>query len=379
MALGVLHSDHLTSQASARVSYSVRVRGQTFSASQRYWKTSSKGMQRLVDREPHRSAGNDASLRAIPRRLSVFDRSQRLDDTIGSFAEPQTSSTSFRQQRRSSQRCMLMTTDPGDLVLDPDLRQRHDGLRRRAVGPPLDHDRHQPRAARARPPAAADRDLPLLRAEGRRARPGRRLRLQAQAEQQGRGGRRHRPARHAQEHRQRRAAGRGSARRSARGRQQDHARHRAVRRRGDDPDAGRLGRRRQSRTPAPRRRRLRLVRRADARGAAPIARAAPRRRQDRRRSSNVRPPAKSLSLSAEGAAARTATTQAGRVRLRPGERRDQREAGPRGAAARRSCKSYTHLLRHRLRHPAATRGSSIDKSAEPWASCRRPTSRRRPT
>ena len=37
---------------------------------------------------------------------------------------------------------MLMCTDPGDLVLDPDLRSRHDGIRRGAVGPALDHHRH---------------------------------------------------------------------------------------------------------------------------------------------------------------------------------------------------------------------------------------------
>ena len=35
-----------------------------------------------------------------------------------------------------------MATDPGDLVLDPDLRLRHDRLRRRAMGPTLDHHRH---------------------------------------------------------------------------------------------------------------------------------------------------------------------------------------------------------------------------------------------
>ena len=43
------------------------------------------------------------------------------------------------------QRCILMSTDPGDLVLDPDLRLRHHGLCRRAVGPALDHHRHLPR------------------------------------------------------------------------------------------------------------------------------------------------------------------------------------------------------------------------------------------
>jgi len=38
------------------------------------------------------------------------------------------------------ERCMLMTTDPGDLALDPTLRLWLDGLRRRTIGSPLDHD-----------------------------------------------------------------------------------------------------------------------------------------------------------------------------------------------------------------------------------------------
>ena len=116
-----------------------------------------------------------------------------------------------------------MTTDPGRSGARPDLRLRHDRLRRRAVGPALDHDRHLARAARARAAAAAHGDIPLLRAPGRRARARRRFRLQAQAEQEGRGGRRDRPARHAQVDRERRAAGRGGARRPAGDRQQDHA------------------------------------------------------------------------------------------------------------------------------------------------------------
>ena len=52
-----------------------------------------------------------------------------------------------------------------------------------------------------------------------RARPGRRVRLQATAEQEGRGGRRDRPARHAEVDRERRAAGGRGARRPPRGRQ----------------------------------------------------------------------------------------------------------------------------------------------------------------
>ena len=44
----------------------------------------------------------------------------------------------------------------------PDLRLRHDRLRRRAMGPPLDHHRHLPRRARARSRAHHGRALSLL-------------------------------------------------------------------------------------------------------------------------------------------------------------------------------------------------------------------------
>ena len=38
-------------------------------------------------------------------------------------------------------RCMLMTTEPGDLVIDPpDLRKWNNGVCCRAVGPSLDND-----------------------------------------------------------------------------------------------------------------------------------------------------------------------------------------------------------------------------------------------
>ena len=64
------------------------------------------------------------------------------------------------------QRCMLMTTDPGDLVLDPTCGSGTHSLRRGAVGPPLDHRRHQPRRPRARAHAPDGRALPVLPARG---------------------------------------------------------------------------------------------------------------------------------------------------------------------------------------------------------------------
>ena len=60
------------------------------------------------------------------------------------------------------ERCLLMTTDPGDLVPRPDLRQRHHRLRRGAVGPALDHVRHVARGPRPGAHPAHGRQVPLL-------------------------------------------------------------------------------------------------------------------------------------------------------------------------------------------------------------------------
>ena len=85
-----------------------------------------------------------------------------------------TRSTSSRPNAKVIERCMLMTTDPGRPRPRPDLRLGHDGLRRRAVGPALDHDRHVPGRARARAPAAHGRAVPVLPARRLRRRAARR-------------------------------------------------------------------------------------------------------------------------------------------------------------------------------------------------------------
>ena len=66
----------------------------------------------------------------------------------------------------------------------PDLRERHDGVRGRAMGPSLDHDRHEPRPSGVGLSAAAHGDVPVLSARRREARSGGQVRLQAEAELQ---------------------------------------------------------------------------------------------------------------------------------------------------------------------------------------------------
>ena len=60
------------------------------------------------------------------------------------------------------QRCILMTTDPGDLVFGPDMRFWHYGLRRRGVGAALDRHRHLAGCTGSGPSSYHGRTLSLL-------------------------------------------------------------------------------------------------------------------------------------------------------------------------------------------------------------------------
>ena len=88
---------------------------------------------------------------------------------------------SSNEQRRVIQRCILMTTDPGDLVLDPTCGSRHDSACRGAVGQALDNDRHKPRGAGACPRSHHGRALPVLPTLRQRGRDSERKRRLAAA------------------------------------------------------------------------------------------------------------------------------------------------------------------------------------------------------
>ena len=93
--------------------------------------------------------GNTPALRPLPRRLSGFPAHQHLGTTRSVRASARPRSTSSRRTPKVIERCLLMTTDPGDLVLDPTCGSGTTAVRRRAVGPALDHDRHVSRVALA--------------------------------------------------------------------------------------------------------------------------------------------------------------------------------------------------------------------------------------
>ena len=162
--LGRLPADNLTSQRSCRPDDRFArssVQGTDVSTQAAgYWKTDDRlGLDRLI-----KLAGSDR------RRTDTLRYKRFLDD----FPAYEISNiwTRRRRQLRSKiyvvqtatavvERCLLMATDPGDSC-STDVRFWHHRVRRRAMGPPLDHDRHVARGAGAGPRADHGRAISVL-------------------------------------------------------------------------------------------------------------------------------------------------------------------------------------------------------------------------
>jgi adenine-specific DNA-methyltransferase len=112
------HGD-LTSQSSGSTTiFDATLDGETYRPGTGGWKTNAEGMRRLILARRLLGLGN--SLRYI-RYMEDFPAAPRTnlwDDTITSgFGEAKT--FIVQTHPRVVERCMLMATDPGDLVLDP--------------------------------------------------------------------------------------------------------------------------------------------------------------------------------------------------------------------------------------------------------------------
>ena len=113
----VFRFDNLTSQRPPG-NFPVKIKGRTYGAGKGYWKTGEVGMSRLLRANRVGQAKN--SLTYI-RFLDDF-RAQALgnvwsDTGTGSFTDEKI--YVVQSGTKLVQRCILMTTDPGDLVLDP--------------------------------------------------------------------------------------------------------------------------------------------------------------------------------------------------------------------------------------------------------------------
>jgi adenine-specific DNA-methyltransferase len=116
----LLRSDNLTSQSGGdAMTYPVVLAGKAYRPSRgSYWKTNSIGMERLRKSDRTISIGNTLAYRRYSDDFGVRAFTNWWDDMVQStFAIEK--HYIVQTYSKVAQRCIVMTTDPGDLVLDP--------------------------------------------------------------------------------------------------------------------------------------------------------------------------------------------------------------------------------------------------------------------
>ena len=112
-------SDNITSQGAASYDDSFHYEGRRFSpGGSLHWKTNLAGMSRLGRAGRLFKAENSLRYCKLPEDArSLPKKNIWTDTTVGSFAD--TKVYVVQTTLKVSERCILMATDPGDLVLDP--------------------------------------------------------------------------------------------------------------------------------------------------------------------------------------------------------------------------------------------------------------------
>jgi adenine-specific DNA-methyltransferase len=125
-AARLFRRDQLTSQAAGRQKgegaaswFEVEIEGARFTPGlQSRWKTNKAGMTRLRAAKRLMPVGRTLTYVRYFDDFAAFPMSNLWDDTVTSgFGEPKT--YVVQTNTKVIERCMLMTTDPGDLVVDP--------------------------------------------------------------------------------------------------------------------------------------------------------------------------------------------------------------------------------------------------------------------
>jgi adenine-specific DNA-methyltransferase len=98
--------------------FPVEFQGREYTTGTGYWKTGKEGMAKLIASNRIIAIGNSLRYVRYLGDFPVFPLTNIWDDTVTSgFAEPKV--YVVQTQPRIIERCMLMTSDPGDLILDP--------------------------------------------------------------------------------------------------------------------------------------------------------------------------------------------------------------------------------------------------------------------
>jgi adenine-specific DNA-methyltransferase len=114
---GVFRLDNLTSQRPPG-SFPVSVNGRVFASGKGYWKTGEIGMARLIKANRITAASNSLTYVRFINDFKAQAIGNVWNDTgTGSFTDEKI--YVVQSGTKLVQRCLLMVTDPGDLVLDP--------------------------------------------------------------------------------------------------------------------------------------------------------------------------------------------------------------------------------------------------------------------
>lgn len=111
--------DQLVSQSGVdKTRYPVTLDGREFRPGGGVWKTSEEGMRRLLAANRVAPIGKNLTYVRYLDDFAAFPINNMWDDTVTSgFGDPKV--YVVQTNTKVVERCMLMTTDPGDLVLDP--------------------------------------------------------------------------------------------------------------------------------------------------------------------------------------------------------------------------------------------------------------------
>jgi adenine-specific DNA-methyltransferase len=116
----ILSLDNMTSQRPPG-DFPVELNGREYRPGRGYWKTGVEGMERLKAARRLHAKGNTLLYKRYYNDFPFLPLNHLwLDTMMGGFAKAQEEKVYVVQTPlKAVQRCLLMTTDPGDLVLDP--------------------------------------------------------------------------------------------------------------------------------------------------------------------------------------------------------------------------------------------------------------------
>lgn len=115
----IFRADNLTSQSGVeKTKYPIELEGRVFRPAKGVWKTSEQGMRQLLNKRRVILVGNTPSYVRYFSDFPLQVLNNLWEDTvIAGFADPKI--YAVQTSTKVVQRCVLMTTEPGDLVLDP--------------------------------------------------------------------------------------------------------------------------------------------------------------------------------------------------------------------------------------------------------------------